>query len=127
MTNAQGPLIGPDLPACFAASVDALLGTLQAAAGPGGSGAPRQARPKPTCSGFAPGRRDTPGLYDAGDAVRFAVRAVEDITRRPEERVPNRTALLAAARADALEAVGYLAALLRTAEPDPKARGFGRR
>lgn len=48
--------------------------------------------------------RDTPGLSDAEDAVRSAVRAVGVIARRPEERVSNRTALLAAARAYALEA-----------------------
>jgi hypothetical protein len=71
--------------------------------------------------------RDTPGLSDAEDAVRSAVRAVGVIARRPEERVPNRTPLLAAARAYALETAGFLATLLRTAGPDPKARVFGRR
>ncbi|WP_267427375.1 hypothetical protein [Methylobacterium sp. GC_Met_2] len=61
---------------------------------------------------------NTPGLYSALDAVRSALRAVEDIARRPAERVLNRAGLLTAAQSHAQSATGFLAEVLRRAKPN---------
>jgi len=53
-------------------------------------------------------------LYDASDGVRSAVRAVEDIARRPAELVPNRADLLTGPHSHAL---GLRGAVLRRAKP----------
>ena len=121
MTNEEDLLTGAGLLPCFAPSVSGLADVIRAAAKPGGSegAAPRNAEAH-LLTIRANAAKDTPGLYDALDAVRLAVRAVEDIARRQATLVPNHAKLLGAARTHALSALGFLAAVLRVAKPNAR-------
>ncbi|MCJ2039240.1 Gp37 family protein [Methylobacterium sp. J-059] len=89
MTNDDDLLTSAGLLPCFAPSVGGLADAIRAAAQPGGSegAAPRNAEAH-LLTIRANAAKDTSGLYDALDAVRLVVRAVEDIARREPTPVP---------------------------------------
>ena len=119
MTNDDDQFTGTRLLPCFAPSISELANVISAAAKPGGSdgAAPRNAETH-LLTIRANAAKNSPGLYDALDAVRSAVRAVEEIARRQETLIPHHEKLLAAARTHALGAVGFLVAVLRIAKPN---------
>ena len=119
MTNDDDPFTGAGLPPCFASLIRDLADAIHAASEPGGSEgvAPRNTETH-LLTIRANAKKGTPGLYDALDAVRLAVRAVEDIARRQATLTPHGAELLAAARSHALAALYFLAAVLRVAQPN---------
>ncbi|TXN62558.1 hypothetical protein FV232_25240 [Methylobacterium sp. WL30] len=60
-------------------------------------------------------------MYDALDAVRLVVCAVEDIARREPTLVPHHVELLATAQNHALSALEFLTVVLRIAKPTARA------
>ena len=126
MTNDSDLLPGAGLMPSFAPSVSLLAGTIRTAADLSGAGgtATRNAESH-LLTIRANAERDTPGLYDALDSVRSAVRAVEDIARRQATLVPNQVALLANAQTHAFSALGFLTAVLRVAKPNVRPRRDG--
>ncbi|MFK5600550.1 hypothetical protein ACFZ8E_26700 [Methylobacterium sp. HMF5984] len=122
MTNDDEQFPHAKLPACFALSVSDLADMIRAAAQPGGSegAAPRNAEVH-LLTIRANAAKGMPGLYDALDAVRSAVRAVEDIARREPTLVPYHAELLAIAQTHALSALSFLTAVLCIAKPNARA------
>jgi len=119
MTNDNGLISGTGLQLCFAPSIDALAGIIQAVAESDTSdGATLRDAEACLLMIRANAASNTPGLYSALDAVRSALRAVEDIARRPADLVPNRAELLTVAQSHARSAVSFLGEVLRRAKPN---------
>ena len=119
MTNDNGLITGAGLQPCFASSINALVGAIWAVAESDTSdGAALRDAEACLLTLRANAAGNTPGLYSALDAVRSALRAVEDIARRPEGLVPNRAELLTVAQSHARSALGFLIEVLRRAKPN---------
>ena len=117
MTNDSGSIARVGLLPCFAPSIEALNGMIRTVAEfklSDGVGLRDVEACLLTIRANAAG--DTPGLHSALDAVRSAFRAVEDIARRPADRVLNQSGLLAVAQAHAHSAIELLAEVLRRAK-----------
>ncbi|MCJ2139997.1 hypothetical protein [Methylobacterium sp. E-066] len=118
MTNDNGLITGAGLQPCFAPSIDALAGAIRAVAESDTSdGATLRDAEACLLTLRANAAGNTPGLYSALDTVRSALRAVEDIARRPVDLVPNRAELLTVAQSHARSAIGFLIEVLRRAKP----------
>ena len=96
MTNDDDRFTGTRLLPCFAPSISELADAICVAAKPGGSdgASPRNAETH-LLTIRANAAKNSPGLYDALDAVRSAVHTVEEIARRQEMLVPHHEKLLA--------------------------------
>ncbi|CAA2161191.1 hypothetical protein MBRA_06351 [Methylobacterium brachiatum] len=117
MTNDNGLITGAGLQPCFAPSINALARAIRAVAESDTSdGATLREAEACLLTLRANAASNTPGLYSTLDAVRAALRAVEDIARRPADLVPNRAELLIVAQSHAQSAVGFLIEVLRRAK-----------
>ena len=118
MTNDNRLTTGTRLLPCFTPSMEALEGIIRTIAdSPSSDGASLREAEASLLTIRANAASNTPGLYSALDAVRPALRAIEDIARRPAEKVLNQVGLLAAAQSHAQSAAGFLAEVLRRAKP----------
>ena len=119
MPNDDGLIPGTGLLPCFAPSIQVLEGAIRGVAESDTSdGATLRDAEACLLTIRANAVSNTPGLYNALDAVRSALRAVDDIARRPADLVPNRAELLIVAQSHAQSAVGFLIEVLRRAKPN---------
>ena len=119
MTNDNDLVSGAGLQPCFAPSIQMLHDAIQVVAGSRSSvGAALRDAEACLLTIRSNAASNTPGLYSALDAVRSALRAVEDIARRPADLIPNRAELLTVAQSHAQSAVAFLVEVLRRAKPN---------